>query len=50
MTVIVLIEVQLKQTQSFINIMSIYASKLWGGGGGILKLGIYYSINFTICR
>ena len=34
MTVIVLIEVQLKQTQSFINIMSIYASKLGGGGGG----------------
>ena len=36
MTAIVLIEVQLKQTQSFINIMSIYASKL-GGGGGILN-------------
>ena len=35
MTAIVLIEVQLKQTQSFINIMSIYASKL--GGGGILN-------------
>ena len=48
MTAIVLIEVQLKQTQSFINIMSIYASKL--GGGGYFKLGIYYSINFTICR
>ena len=50
MTAIVLIEVQLKQTQSFINIMSIYASKLGGGGGGYFKLGIYYSINFTICR
>ena len=37
MTAIVLIEVQLKQTQSFINIMSIYASKLGGGGGGILN-------------
>ena len=34
MTAIVLIEVQLKQMQSFINIMSIYASKLGGGGGG----------------
>ena len=34
MTVIVLIEVQLKQTQSFINIMPFYASKLGGGGGG----------------
>ena len=36
MTVIVLIEVQLKQTQSFINIMSIYASKV-GGGGSIFN-------------
>ena len=50
MTIIVLIEVQLKQKQSFINIMSVFASKCVCVcvGGGILN-GAFIIRYFTIC-